>query len=119
MRTLWLDDDGRWHTTLRGRHVLSDPRLNKGTAFSYAERHELGVTGLVPPAHVTLDQQVARVYAQYQRQPDDLAKNVLLTEIHDRNEVLFYRLLISHLPEMLPVVYTPTISQAIKSYSHE
>ncbi len=119
MRMLWLDDDGRWHTKLRGRHVLSDPRLNRGTAFSNAERHELGVTGLVPPAHVTLDQQVARVYAQYQRQPDDLAKNVLLTEIHDRNEVLFYRLLISHLPEMLPVVYTPTISQAIKSYSHE
>ena len=119
MRTLWLDDDGRWHTKLRGRQVLSDPRLNRGTAFSYAERHELGVTGLVPPAHVTLDQQVARVYAQYQRQPDDLARNVLLTEIHDRNEVLFYRLLISHLTEMLPIVYTPTISQAIKSYSHE
>ncbi|MGI9006727.1 MAG: NAD-dependent malic enzyme [Streptosporangiaceae bacterium] len=119
MRTLWLDDDGRWHTKLRGRQVLSDPRLNRGTAFSYAERHELGVTGLVPPAHVTLDQQVARVYAQYQRQPDDLAKNVLLTEIHDRNETLFYRLLISHLTEMLPIVYTPTISQAIKSYSHE
>ena len=119
MRTLWLDDDGRWHTKLRGRQVLSDPRLNRGTAFSYAERRELGITGLVPPAHVTLDQQVARVYAQYQRQPDDLAKNVLLTEIHDRNEVLFYRLLISHLTEMLPIVYTPTISQAIKSYSHE
>jgi malate dehydrogenase (oxaloacetate-decarboxylating) len=119
MRLLWLDEDGRWHTKLRGRQVLSDPRLNRGTAFSYAERHELGVTGLVPPAHVTLDQQVARVYAQYQRQPDDIAKNVLLTEVHDRNEVLFYRLLVSHLPEMLPVVYTPTISQAIKSYSHE
>ncbi len=119
MRTLWLDDDGRWHTKLRGRQVLSDPRLNRGTAFSYAERHELGVTGLVPPAHVTLDQQVARVYAQYRRQPDDLAKNVLLTEIHDRNETLFYRLLITHLTEMLPIVYTPTISQAIKSYSHE
>ncbi len=119
MRTLWLDDDGRWHTKLRGRQVLSDPRLNRGTAFSYPERHQLGVTGLVPPAHVTLDQQVARVYAQYQRQPDDLARNVLLTEIHDRNEVLFYRLLIGHLTEMLPIVYTPTISQAIKSYSHE
>jgi malate dehydrogenase (oxaloacetate-decarboxylating) len=119
MRLLWLDEDGRWHTKLRGRHVLSDPRLNRGTAFSYTERHELGITGLVPPAHVTLDQQVARVYAQYHRQPDDIAKNVLLTEVHDRNEVLFYRLLISHLPEMLPVVYTPTISQAIKSYSHE
>ncbi|HVB45269.1 MAG TPA: NAD-dependent malic enzyme [Streptosporangiaceae bacterium] len=119
MRTLWLDDDGRWHTRLRGRQILSDPRLNRGTAFSYAERHELGLTGLIPPAHVTLDQQVARVYAQYQRQPDALARNVLLTEIHDRNEVLFYRLLTTHLTEMLPIVYTPTIGQAIQSYSHE
>jgi malate dehydrogenase (oxaloacetate-decarboxylating) len=118
-RTLWLDDEGRWHTKLRGRQILSDPRLNRGTAFSYAQRHELGLTGLVPSAHVTLDQQVARVYAQYLRQPTDLAKNVLLTEIHDRNEVLFYRLLITHLTEMLPIVYTPTIGQAIQSYSHE
>ena len=119
MRALWLDESGRWHTKLRGRQILSDPRLNRGTAFSYPQRHELGLTGLIPPAHVTLDQQVARVYAQYQRQPDDLAKNVLLTEIHDRNEVLFYRLLSTHLTEMLPIVYTPTIGQAIKSYSHE
>ncbi|HET7018049.1 MAG TPA: NAD-dependent malic enzyme [Streptosporangiaceae bacterium] len=116
---LWLDDEGRWHTTLRGRQILSDPRLNRGTAFSYAERHALGITGLIPPAHVTLDDQVARVYAQYQRQPTDLAKNVLLTEVHDRNEVLFYRLLITHLREMLPIVYTPTIGQAIKNYSNE
>jgi malate dehydrogenase (oxaloacetate-decarboxylating) len=119
MRTLWLDDDGAWHTKLRGRQVLADPRLNKGTAFTYAERHDLGLTGLVPPAHATLDQQVARVYAQYQRQPTNLAKNVLLTEVRDRNEVLFYRLLTTHLTEMLPVVYTPTIGQAIQSYSHE
>src|ERR1022692_1285749 len=119
MRTLWLDDDGAWHTKLRGRQVLADPRLNKGTAFSYAERHELGLTGLIPPAHVTLDQQVDRVYAQYLRQPDHLACNVLLTEVRDRNEVLFYRLLSTHLTEMLPIVYTPTIGQAIKSYSHE
>jgi malate dehydrogenase (oxaloacetate-decarboxylating) len=119
MRALWLDDDGRWHTTLRGRQILSDPRLNRGTAFSHAERHALGITGLIPPAHVTLPDQVARVYAQYQRQPTDLAKNVLLTEVHDRNEVLFYRLLITHLREMLPIVYTPTIGQAIKNYSNE
>jgi malate dehydrogenase (oxaloacetate-decarboxylating) len=118
-RTLWLDEDGRWHTTLRGRQILSYPRLNRGTAFSYAERHELGLTGLVPPAHVTLDQQVARVYAQYRRQPGDLAKNVFLREIQDRNEVLFYKLLITHLTEMLPIVYTPTIGEAIKNYSHE
>jgi len=119
MRALWLDDEGRWHTKLRGRQILSDPRLNRGTAFSYAQRHMLGLTGLIPPAQVTLDQQVARVYAQYLRQPSDLAKNVLLTEIHDRNEVLFYRLLMTHLTEMLPIVYTPTIGQAIQSYSHE
>ncbi len=50
MRTLWLDDEGQWHTTLRGRQILSDPRLNRGTAFSYAERHALGITGLIPPA---------------------------------------------------------------------
>ncbi len=59
MRTLWLDEDGTWHTKLRGRQILNDPRLNRGTAFSYPERHDLGITGLVPPAHVTLDQQVA------------------------------------------------------------
>jgi malate dehydrogenase (oxaloacetate-decarboxylating) len=118
-KALWLDDESRWHTTLRGRQILSDPRLNRGTAFSYAERHALGITGLIPPAQVTLDAQVARVYAQYQRQPTDLAKNVLLTEVHDRNEVLFYKLLITHLREMLPIVYTPTIGQAIKNYSNE
>ena len=119
MRTLWLDDDGTWHTKLRGREILSDPRLNHGMAFSLRERHELGLTGLIPPAHITLEQQVARVYAQYLRQPDDLARNVMLSETQDRNEVLFYKLLITHLTQMLPVVYTPTIGLAIKSYSHE
>src|SRR5712691_10650148 len=119
MRALWLDDESRWHTTLRGRQILCEPRLNRGTAFSYAQRHAHGITGLIPPAHVTLKAQVARVYAQYQRQPTDLAKNVLLTEVHDRNEVLFYRLLITHVREMLPIIYTPTTGQAMKSYSHE
>jgi malate dehydrogenase (oxaloacetate-decarboxylating) len=119
MRTLWLDEDGAWRTTLRGRQVLSDPRINKGTAFSDEERRGLGVTGLIPAGHVTLAEQVARVHAQYHRQSTDLARNVLLTEVHDRNEVLFYRLLSSHLSEMLPIVYTPTVGLAIKNYSHE
>jgi malate dehydrogenase (oxaloacetate-decarboxylating) len=117
--TLWLDDEGSWRTTLRGRQVLADPRINKGTAFSDAERHELGLIGLIPAGHMTLDQQAGRVYAQYQRQGSDLARNVLLNEVHDRNEVLFYRLLADHLSEMLPVVYTPTVGQAIEQYSHE
>ena len=104
---------------LRGRQVLSDPRINKGTAFGDDERRDLGVTGLIPSGYVTLDQQVNRVYAQYLRQSTDLARNVYLTDVHDRNEVLFYRLLTSHLSEMLPIVYTPTVGQAIEQYSHE
>jgi malate dehydrogenase (oxaloacetate-decarboxylating) len=119
MRTSWPDEDGAWRTTLRGRQVLADPRINKGTAFSDTERSDLRLTGLIPAAHFTLDDQVARVYSQYLRQPDDLARNVTLNALHDRNEVLFYRLLTEHLSEMLPIVYTPTVGQAIQKYSHE
>ena len=119
MRTVWLGEDGAWHTTLRGRQVLADPRINKGTAFSDDERRMLGITGLIPSGHITLDGQVSRVYAQYQRQTTDLARNVLLNEVHDRNEVLYYRLLSRHLTEMLPIIYTPTVGQAIENYSHE
>ena len=97
MRALWRDEDGAWRTTLRGRQVLADPRINKGTAFGDSERRDLGLTGLVPAAHFTLDDQVARVYAQYRHQPDDLDRNVTLNALHDRNEVLFYRLLTDHL----------------------
>jgi malate dehydrogenase (oxaloacetate-decarboxylating) len=119
MRAVWRDDDGTWRTVLRGRQVLADPRINKGTAFSDSERRDLGLTGLIPAAHFTLDDQAARVYAQYRHQPDDLARNVTLNALHDRNEVLFYRLLTDHLSEMLPIVYTPTVAQAIVQYSHE
>jgi malate dehydrogenase (oxaloacetate-decarboxylating) len=119
VRTLWLDGDGALRTTLRGRQVLADPRINKGTAFSDEERAGLGLIGLIPAGHMTLDQQADRVYAQYLRQSSDLARNVLLNELHDRNEVLYYRLLADHLSEMLPVVYTPTVGQAIENYSHE
>jgi len=119
MRTLWREEDGAWRTTLRGRQVLADPRINKGTAFSDDERHDLGLTGLIPAAHFTLEDQAGRVYAQYQRQPDDLARNVTLNALHDRNEVLYYRLLTDHLSEMLPIVYTPTVGRAIQNYSHE
>jgi len=119
MRTLWRDEDGTWRTTLRGRQVLADAQINKGTAFDDGERHDLGLTGLIPAAHFTLEDQVGRVYAQYRRQPDDLARNVTLNALHDRNEVLFYRLLTDHLKEMLPIVYTPTVGQAIQNYSHE
>lgn len=119
MRSIWLDDDGAWRTTLRGRQVLADPRINKGTAFSDQERAGLGLIGLIPAGHMTLDEQADRVYAQFGRQSTGLARNVLLNEMHDRNEVLYYRVLADHLSEMLPVIYTPTVGQAIEHYSHE
>jgi malate dehydrogenase (oxaloacetate-decarboxylating) len=117
--TEWDADAAEWRTQLRGRAVLSDPRLNKGVAFTPAEREELGLVGLLPPRTLTLDQQADRAYRQYARQPSDLSKNLFLTALQDRNEVLFYRLLSDHLPEMLPIVYTPTVADAIRRYSHE
>lgn len=119
MRTCWVGEEGAWRTTLRGRQVLADPRINKGTAFNDAERADLGMIGLIPAGHLTLDQQAGRIYAQFQGQSSNLARNVLLNELHDRNEVLYYRVLSEHLSEMLPVIYTPTVGQAIENYSHE
>ena len=118
VRTAW-QQDGEWHTRLRGRQVFGDPRINKGTGFTAEERESLGLTGLMPYKVFTLEEQAARSYSQYSAQPTPLAKNVFLTALHDRNEVLFYRLLTDHLREMLPIVYTPTIGEAIERYSHQ
>jgi len=104
---------------IRGGSVLSSPLLNRGTAFTTEERQALGLTGLLPHGVSTMEQQLRRTYAQFGRQPHDLGKNVYLANLRDRNEVLFYRLLTEHLQEMLPIVYTPTIGQAIERFSHE
>ncbi len=104
---------------LRGTSVLTAPMLNRGTAFSLAEREALGLTGLLPEGVSTIEGQVRRVYAQYSRQPDDLAKYIFLGHVRDRNEVLFYRLMTEHIEEMLPIVYTPTVGTAIERYSLE
>ena len=99
--------------------VLQDPISNRGAAFSRAERASLGLTGRLPSAVLTLEQQALRVYQQLQRQPGDLAKNVYLERLHDRNETLYYRVLSEHLAELLPIVYDPTVGDAIERYSHE
>jgi malate dehydrogenase (oxaloacetate-decarboxylating) len=99
--------------------VLSTPTINRGTAFTMAERRALGLIGLLPTGVSTLEGQLRRAYAQYRAQPNDLRKNVYLANLRDRNEVLFYRLLSEHLAEMLPVIYTPTVGVAIERYSHE
>ncbi len=102
---------------LRGNAVLASPILNRGTAFTLAEREQLGLTGLLPDGVSTIEGQLQRVYGQFLAQPDDLAKNLYLATLRDRNEVLFYRLLTEHLEEMLPIVYTPTIGTAIEQFS--
>jgi malate dehydrogenase (oxaloacetate-decarboxylating) len=99
--------------------VLQDPILDKGTAFTESERDALGLTGRLPSAVLTLDQQAQRAYQQLLRQGNDLAKNVYMEQLHDRNEVLYYRVLADHLAELLPVVYDPVIGDAIEHYSHE
>ena len=99
--------------------VLNDPFLNRGAAFTPAERDTLGLTGRLPSAVLTLDQQAQRAHAQLQAQPTDLAKNVYLEQLHDRNEVLYYKVLTDHLTELLPIVYDPTVGDAIEKYSHE
>ena len=103
----------------QGRDVLRDPHRNRGTAFTHEERAVLGLEGLLPAGVSSLEAQARRSYEQYGAQPTDLAKNDFLAALHDRNEVLYYKLLEDHLPEMLPVVYDPVVAQAIERYSHE
>lgn len=102
----------------RGRALINDPMLNKGTAFTPAERAQLGIDGLLPPAVFTIDQQLERIYENYQRQPSDIDRYMYLAALQDRNETLFYRLLSEHVEEMTPIVYTPTVGLACQSFSH-
>ncbi len=103
----------------RGRRVLRNPVANRGTAFTHEERAELELSGLLPGQVSTIEEQMRRTYAQYSRSPSPLAKYIYLSQLRDRNEVLFYRVLSEHLEEMLPIVYTPTIGEAIERFSHE
>ena len=111
--------DGCYETKARGLAVLNSPMLNKGTAFTAEERKALGLTGLLPPDINTLEDQVKRAYIQYERLPDALSKNVYLTALHDRNEVLFYRLFSEHLRDMIPIVNDLTVGLAMEQYHHE
>jgi malate dehydrogenase (oxaloacetate-decarboxylating) len=106
-------------TKARGLAVLNSPLLNKGTAFTAEERELLGLRGLLPPDISTLETQVKRAYIQYERLPDSLSKNIYLTALHDRNEVLFYRLFSEHLREMIPIVNDVTVGIAVEQYHHE
>jgi malate dehydrogenase (oxaloacetate-decarboxylating) len=103
---------------LRGRALLETPALNKGTAFTLAERQALGLDGLLPPVVETIEEQSIRAYKAYLRKHDDLERHIYLRQLQDTNEVLYYRLLLDHIEEMLPVVYTPVVAQACQEFSH-
>ena len=97
---------------VRGVDVLRDPALNRGTAFTEAERDALSLRGLLPPHVATQADQVARVLENLRRKSTDLEKFIDLAALHDRNEALFFRVLMDHPDEMTPIVYTPTVGLA-------
>jgi len=102
----------------RGIALLRDPALNKGTAFSEAERDALGLRGLLPTQVITQEAQVERILENLRRQADPLEKYVSLSALHNRNEALFFRVIADHPDEMVPIIYTPTVGLACQKFGH-
>jgi len=102
----------------RGVDLLRDPMLNRGTAFSEAERDALGLQGLLPPRVATQEEQESRILENLRRLPDDLEKFVLLQGLHNRNRGLFVRTVIDNPDEIMPIIYTPTVGLACQRYGH-
>src|SRR5215210_5292634 len=105
-------------TELSGKDLMSDPVLNKGTAFNYKERIRFDLHGLLPPVIETLEQQCVRAYEAYKRKGDDLERHIFLRALQDTNETLFYALLYRHIAEMAPIIYTSVVAQGCINFSH-
>ncbi len=103
---------------LRGMPLLQSPAWNKGTAFTAKERTELGLHGLLPHQIETIDDQLVRAYEAYLAKRTPLGRHIQLRALQDTNEILFYRLLLAHIEEMLPIVYTPVVAEACQQFSH-
>jgi len=106
-------------TQLHGKALLKIPQLNKGTAFSQEERKVFRLSGKLPSRIETLEEQVKRTYEQFCSYKTKLQQHIFLNNLHETNQVLFYKLLNLHLTEMLPIIYTPVIGAAVISYSLE
>jgi malate dehydrogenase (oxaloacetate-decarboxylating) len=102
----------------RGYEVLRNPLLNKGSAFTPAERAALGLDGILPPQCSDMSMQAERAYANVQRHTKPIDKFVALAALHDRNEHLFYRVVCDHIEECMPIIYTPTVGQGTREFSH-
>ena len=114
------DQQGRLRLEVpyRGVSLLRHPLFTKGTAFTQEERTAFGLEGLLPNAVSTIEQQGRRVYAAIARKQDPLEKFIGLAALQDRNEHLFYHVLVEHVEEFLPIVYTPVVGQACQNFSH-
>jgi len=104
--------------TKRGKELINDPLLNKGTCFTLEERKQLGLTGLLPPRVFTLEEQLLRLRENYNHLTTDLDKYVFIEAVHDRNETLYYRFLVENLEELSPIIYTPTVGHACQLFGH-
>ncbi len=100
-----------------GPSLLETPLLNKGSAFSEEERSNFNLTGLLPPRYESIDEQIERAYLQYTSFKTSINKHIFLRAIHDNNETLFFKLVESHLTEMMPIIYTPTVGDACEQFS--
>ena len=105
-------------TTLRGVSLIQDPRWNKGTGFTQKERDALGLEGLLPPRVLTMQEQLHRVRHNFDAKTSAIEKYIFLVGLQDRNETLFYRLVVNHLAEMMPIIYTPTVGEACRKFGH-
>jgi malate dehydrogenase (oxaloacetate-decarboxylating)(NADP+) len=118
MKTAAPDLSPLTQTSLTGMALLQDPALNKGTAFTEEERDRLHLRGLLPPRVLGREHQLEKVLESFRSKASDLEKYIYLMSLQDRNEGLFYDLVISHLAEMMPIIYTPTVGQACQRYAH-
>lgn len=101
-----------------GVDLLHNPMLNKGTAFTTAERDAFGLHGLLPPCVATQELQAQRIMENFRRKPNDLEKYIFMTSLEDRNENLFYRVVIDNMEMMMPIIYTPTVGKACQEFGH-
>lgn len=106
-------------TSLSGKALLTIPQLNKSTAFTRDERNEFGLLGKLPYRVETLEEQENRAYKQFSKYKSQMQQHIYLNNLNDKNQVLFYKLLGSHIKEMLPIIYTPIVGAAVKQFSHE
>lgn len=104
--------------SVSGAALKDDPVLNKGTCFTRDEREQLGLLGLLPPSVQAPGEQLERAYGNYLKAGDDVRKYLFLAGLQDRNEHLFSQLVLSHLEEMVPIIYTPTVGKACEQFSH-